>query len=123
MSVNGHYNTQYFSSIEFPKQSFTIAGISYYQKNADNIQFDNKLIMKPEPNNIYDNSAIAIYYKDNKLGYVPNNKYYKILCNENIKNNLRIINIKSISGKKGIRVIPERFFEEDYIKNSHFVDN
>ena len=40
-------------------------------------------------------------------------EYYKNLCKENITEPLKIINIKTIKGTYGIRVIPKCFFKED----------
>lgn len=122
MSVYGHYNTEYFSSMNFPEQSFTIAGIKYYNDNAKHVVYDDELQMKYDVNNKYDSGAIAIYNKESQIGYVPNKEYYKKICNENIRETLKIINIKSIKGQKGIRVIPERFYDESLIKEAHFVD-
>ena len=111
MSKYGHYSQQYFGNkIEFPKESFKISGISFYQKYLDNINYESKLIMVKEPNNKYDSTAIKILYKDNLIGYVPNNGFLKELCNENINEALKIINIKRIKGTYGIRVIPNKLY-------------
>jgi hypothetical protein len=47
----------------------------------------------------------------NIIGYVP--KISKELCKNNIDEILKIINIKSINGIPGIRVIPKCFYEYD----------
>ncbi len=55
-----------------------IAGYAYYQgeKVIDQLHPDLKLELKREPENPYDNKAIAIYFKNQKLGFIPrvNNK-------------------------------------------------
>ena len=112
MSIYGHYAKQYYGNkVEFPKESFLIAGISFYQDNCEEINYDIELNMVPEPNNEYDNTAISILFNDKIIGYVPKEpEYYKKLCNGNITEPLKIINIKKIKGDYGIRVIPKCFF-------------
>ena len=108
MSIYGHYAQQYYGNkIDFPKESFLIAGISFYQENCEGIDTDVELSMVPEPENEYDKTAISIMNNDKLIGYVPMKpEYYKNLCNENISEPLKIINIKKIKGNYGIRVIP-----------------
>ena len=115
MSIYGHYAQQYYGNkIDFPKESFLIAGISFYQENCEGIDTDVELSMVPEPENEYDQTAISIMNNDKLIGYVPMKpEYYKNLCNENISEPLKIINIKKIKGNYGIRVIPKCFFKED----------
>ena len=56
----------------------------------------------------------TIIFNEKRIGYVPKEpEYYKNLCNENITEPLKIINIKKINGNYGIRVIPKCFFRED----------
>ncbi len=103
MSIYGHYSKQYYGNhIGFPENSFLISGISFYQEYLQNISYQTELDMKLE-NNEYDNSAIAIYFNENKIGYIPklNKEYYK----EIIEQKLKIINIKSINGNIGIRCV------------------
>ncbi len=115
MSIFGHYTQQYYGNkIIFPEQSFLISGISHYKKNCSNITYDTELIMKHEPDNIYDKSAISILNNSMIVGYVPNNEK-KELCNNNITEILKIINIKIINGNYGIRVIPNCFYVCDPI--------
>ena len=58
MSIYGHFNGQYYGNkINFPEESFLIAGISYYQQNLTDIDFDSEIIMKLEPENKYDRST------------------------------------------------------------------
>ena len=67
--------------------------------------------MKEEKDNKYDCDAICIMNNGNIIGYVP--KISKELCKNNIDQILKIINIKSINGIPGIRVIPKCFYEYD----------
>lgn len=59
---------------------FNIAGFSFYEGVLafKNLKIGTKLKMKPEPENRYDENAIAIYYKKHKLGFVPRR------CNKSI---------------------------------------
>lgn len=53
-----------------------IAGV-YYQKPkkfAQDISENDNIILKREPENEYDNLAIALYYKNLKIGYIPKAK-------------------------------------------------
>jgi hypothetical protein len=111
MSIYGHYTQQYYGNkISFPEKSFLIAGISFYKDKISNINYDTELIMKEE-NNKYDSNAICIINQGNIIGYVP--KTNKELCKNNINQVLKIINIKTIDGNTGIRVIPKCFYQHD----------
>ena len=44
----------------------------------DKLKPGKKLKLKLEPKNIYDENAVAIYYKKYKLGYIPKNANYSI---------------------------------------------
>lgn len=113
MSIYGHFTQQYYGNkIIFPEKSFLISGISFYKENCSNITYDTELIMKLEPDNKYDISAISIMNNDKIIGYVPNTKI-KELCKNNITEPLKIINIKIINGNYGIRVIPKCFYMYD----------
>jgi hypothetical protein len=113
MSIYGHFTQQYYGNkIIFPEKSFLISGISFYKENCSNITYDTELIMKLEPDNKYDISAISIMNNDKIIGYVPNTKI-KELCKNNITEPLKIINIKIINGNYGIRVIPKCFYIYD----------
>tara|TARA_Y100000816_G_C26106116_1_gene587946 strand:+ start:3369 stop:3752 length:384 start_codon:yes stop_codon:yes gene_type:complete len=113
MSIHGHYNKQYYGNrIQFPYESFTIAGISRYIDNCSGIDRNTELYMKKEPQNPHDPSAISIIFEDKKIGYVPVGGIAKNLCFDHIDDPLKIINIKSGS-HYGIRVIPKRFYQED----------
>lgn len=113
MSIHGHYTTQYYGNkISFPKESFLIAGISHYQNNLENINFDSELKLRPEPNNKYDNKAIQILFNDKCIGYVPKDQYFNTMCMENINDMLKIINIKreSENNNYGLRVILNKYY-------------
>lgn len=65
--------------------NFDVAGFTYYQGAAcfKKLQVGTKLRLELEENNKYDPRAVAIYYKDLKLGFVPraeNRIFYKILA-------------------------------------------
>ena len=113
MSIHGHYTHQYDGNkITFPEKSFLISGISFYKKNCLDITYETELTMELEPDNKFDKSAISIKNNNKTIGYVPNSKI-KELCKENITELLKIINIKSINGNYGIRVIPKCFYDYD----------
>ena len=119
MSIYGHFNAQYDGNkVAFPKESFLIRGISYYQDKLINIGYESELNLYPEPSNKYDKTAIQILFNNNKIGYVPNEDFFKNMCIENINNNLKIINIKPEhdNGNLGIRVILDKYYTED-LKN------
>ena len=118
MSIYGHYAEHYYGNkIIFPENSFLVSGISFYKNNCLNITYETELIMELEINNKYDSSAISIMNNGKKIGYVPNSKI-KELCKENIKEPLKIINIKQINRNYGIRVIPKCFYIYDKILES-----
>jgi len=51
-----------------------MAGFKHYDGQFFDPNFlkpGTKLALKPEPNNKFDSKAIAIYYYNNKLGYIP----------------------------------------------------
>lgn len=52
---------------------FNIAGFTYYEGVLafGNLKIGSKLSLVPEPKNRYDENALAIYYKEHKLGFVP----------------------------------------------------
>lgn len=112
MSIYGHYSHQYDGNrIQFPIESFTISGISHHKQNCEGICFNSELTMKYENDNTHDSSAIAIYFGEKKIGYVPNEKTIKKICSENINNKLIILNISTKI--YGIRVLPECFYIKD----------
>ena len=61
-------------------KSFSIAGIEYYEALfvINELKIGDKLTLKAEPKNIHDENAVAIYYKDVKLGYIPRSANYSI---------------------------------------------
>ena len=118
MSIYGHYYQQYFGSKpkEFPKESFKISGISFYQSKLQNINYDSELFMELEPDNNYDTDAIKILFNSETIGYVPKDSYIKNICKNNIDSILKIIIISPIENHNkekiiGIRVIPENCIE------------
>lgn len=52
---------------------FSIAGFTFYEGVLafKHLEIGTELTIKPEPENRYDENAVAIYYKEHKLGYVP----------------------------------------------------
>lgn len=63
---------------------FDIAGFTYYEGSEafENFKIGTKLQLKLEPENKFDARAIALFYNDFKLGFVPrteNRIIYKLL--------------------------------------------
>ena len=63
---------------------FNIAGFTYYDgvMAFNDLKIGTELKLVPEPTNQYDPRAIAIYYKEHKLGFIPkseNRIFYKLL--------------------------------------------
>ena len=119
MSLNGYKTMEYYGNknkIKFPDESFLIAGISFYHNNLDNICHASELYMEEEPTNQFDTTAIKILYNKKIIGYVPKNNNIKNICKRNIGDKLKIINIKKIlsTNNIGIRVIPEKYYKEEY---------
>jgi hypothetical protein len=56
--------------------NFNIAGFTYYDgvDVFDELKIGTELQFVPEPENKFDESAVALYYKEYKLGYVPKGK-------------------------------------------------
>jgi hypothetical protein len=61
-------------------KSFNIAGMQYYEALfvINDIKVGDRVLLKSENNNIYDENEVEIYYKDKKLGYIPKNTNYSI---------------------------------------------
>ena len=119
MSIYGHFTQQYDGNkIIFPEESFLIAGISHYKNNCLDISYETELTMELERDNEYDSSAISIMNNGKKIGYVPKKDNIKNLCNNNIQETLKIINIKQINGNYGIRVILKCFYTSDPLLES-----
>ena len=55
---------------------FHIAGFTYYDgvDVFENLKIGKELLLKAEPKNPHDPNAVAIYYQEAKLGYVPRDK-------------------------------------------------
>jgi len=53
-----------------------IAGFTYYDglDVIDELKLGTSVTLKSEPDNPYDPNAVAIYFKETKLGYVPQAK-------------------------------------------------
>jgi hypothetical protein len=53
--------------------NFNLAGFTYYDgiEVFSNLKIGSPLTLKAEPENKYDPSAVAIWYDDKKLGFVP----------------------------------------------------
>jgi len=53
--------------------NFHIAGFTYYDAVDvfDGLKVGTPLALKAEPENPYDANAVAIYYNETKLGYIP----------------------------------------------------
>ena len=53
--------------------TFHIAGFTYYDgiDVFKNLKIGKELSLKAEPENRFDPNAVAIYYQENKLGFVP----------------------------------------------------
>jgi len=126
MSVHGHYTHQYYGNrVDFPTESFLISGSTYInENNYTGITFSSELVMKTEFENEYDNTAIAVYWEDKKMGYVPNVPETKETCLTALGDDdrLKVINLKKIPNethRRGIRVIPAKFYidrENDELK-------
>jgi len=59
---------------------FHIAGFTYYEGATvfNELKIGTELRLVLEPENKYDPNAVAIYYKDTHLGYVPRNNNSEI---------------------------------------------
>lgn len=55
------------------KIQFELAGVSFRRADytRSNVQRGDALTLKPEPGNIHDPNAIAVYKNDIQIGYVP----------------------------------------------------
>ena len=53
-----------------------IAGFTYYSglDVINELQLGTSVTLAYEPDNPYDPNAVAIYYKNTKIGYIPQNK-------------------------------------------------
>ena len=74
---------------------YYIAGLSYYEyqeievkKSMDFIKIPEPVLLTHEPENEYDNQALAIWYNGKKLGYVPRSLNCDIL--ENIERGIEV---------------------------------
>ena len=127
MALNKYTSNEYETNkIVFHNESFTVSGISYYQDIVKNIDYNCELHMISEINNPFDKEAIAIYYNECKIGYVPKNYKHKMKQYITNNNKMKIINIKKIRNNNkniiGIRIIHESLFETNMINDSIFGD-
>lgn len=63
---------------------FNIAGFTYYDgpEAFSSLKIGQELDLALDPENTYDNRAVALFHKDWKLGYIPrgeNRIFYKLL--------------------------------------------
>lgn len=101
----------------FPEKSFKIAGISKYQDVAHKINHNDQLEMKAEPENKFDNKAIAIYFNNEKVGYMPKDYKLRDYYLENTNEKLIVINKKLLTDANkskndntlGIRVVTMKY--------------
>ncbi|MDO5615529.1 MAG: HIRAN domain-containing protein [Cruoricaptor ignavus] len=75
--------------------NFNIAGFTYYDGALvfRKLKIGQELNLRLEENNRYDARAVAIYYKDYKIGFIPrteNRIFYKML-KVGLENNIRIL--------------------------------
>lgn len=84
-----------------------VAGTSFYNVNNidEELKVNDKLDLQREKSNEYDEFAIAIYYKDFKIGFIPKVK------NETIA---RLLD----AGKKFHAIIKEKNWEGNWLKLS-----
>ncbi|MGX7163949.1 HIRAN domain-containing protein [Enterococcus massiliensis] len=68
--VEGHYERSRFVI------DFHLAAFAYYDglMVIDELSLGQVVELKPEPDNPHDPNAVAIYYKEHKIGYVPEAK-------------------------------------------------
>lgn len=61
-------------------KNFQVAGFSYYEGVLvfNKLKIGTELQLKTEPDNKYDPLAVAIYFGENKLGYVPRSANYTL---------------------------------------------
>jgi len=59
---------------------FQLAGFTYWDglEVFDQLKHGTKVRLVAEPDNPYDNEAVAVYFEDKKLGYVPKNRNAEI---------------------------------------------
>ena len=84
-----------------------VAGTSFYNVKSidEELKVSDKLDLQREPTNEYDEFAIAIYFKEQKIGFIPKIK------NESVA---RLLD----AGKKFHAVIKEKNWEGNWLKLS-----
>tara|TARA_Y100000996_G_scaffold345881_1_gene283895 strand:- start:6628 stop:6909 length:282 start_codon:yes stop_codon:yes gene_type:complete len=84
--------------------TFPIRGISFNQDNLEGINETSKFTMQLEPTNLYDNRAIMILYDGKKIGYVPKEDKFKLMCFKHLNNNLEVAAMGKVPGKNIIYI-------------------
>jgi hypothetical protein len=51
--------------------SVRVAGVSYYQDNIGRIEPGDECLLRPEPDNPFDPSAIQVLCRSEVIGYIP----------------------------------------------------
>lgn len=110
INIENYSDKSYYTESQYPlypKTSFTIAGIGFYQNHLNGIHENSILTMELEPDNTYDKKAIRIMYNNNKIGYVPRDPYYQLLAKNNMNKKLKVICICKVPMKQlyGVRVM------------------
>ena len=86
-------------------KNFYIAGLEYYEsyKIQNKLKIGDKLKLKTEPQNRFDENAVEIYYKKYKLGYIPKRANYSIAQILNKGHNIFKAYIQNID-ENGIKI-------------------
>lgn len=76
-------------------QSFFVAGFTYYDGALifNKLKIGKKLNLKLEEDNKYDHRAVAIYYKENKIGFIPRteNRIFHKMLKIGLEKNIRVL--------------------------------
>lgn len=91
-----------FLKKQIEPMKFQLASYEYYQSslkamheefgNIQNAEVFENVSLRPEPTNKHDKDAIAVYYKDSQIGYVPASLTHEVRKIINGKCILRIYN-------------------------------
>lgn len=77
---------------------FYLAGAKFYQLPwiLNDLKIGDDIALIPEPENRYDENAVAIHFKEKKLGFVPrvnnSNLQKLILANANVMGKISVLN-------------------------------
>ena len=91
--------------------NFHIAGFTYYNgvDVFEDLRIGTQLLLKAEPENRFDPNAVAIYFEDEKIGFVPRDENEMLSKFLNLGHNLFEAKISQISPEahpeKQIRVV------------------